>query len=264
MGFFTRIPERTFNELQLDAGVLLWRFDFAAPYDIEDEDIICATTGGINVQCIATYEDMFEDVDNAPNNTMEGKKLTGWDCRISTTVLGMDVNTIRLTLGAADIVGDRVVPRRQVRLTDYRDIYWAGDLANGGYAACKLMNALSTGGFSLQTSKNEKGGVSIELMGHVSLAAQNVVPLQLYSSAALTYTVTNTLTHITNSNTDATAVGGQSYLAALAPDEGYSLGTVTVTMGGTDITSTAYDDGVIIIDAVTGAIVITGTGTANS
>ena len=69
MGRFTRIPENTFSGLQLDAGILLRNFDPENPA-VQDADIICATTGGINPQCIASYEDMFEDVDNAPNNMM--------------------------------------------------------------------------------------------------------------------------------------------------------------------------------------------------
>lgn len=258
MGTFTRIPEDTFAGLQLDAGILLKTFNPAAP-NVQDADIICATTGGINPQCIASYTDMGEDIDNCPPNMMEFKKLEGWDCKIATSALGMDADTIRLSLGAADKAGGRVVPRRQLKMSDFSDLWWVGDLANGGFAAIKLMNALSSGGFSLQTTKNNKGQVSIELTGHVSVEAQNVVPMEFYVSDPVSYTVTNTLTHVTNSNTDATAVGGQSYLAALSADDGYTLGTATVTMGGTDITSTAYDRGIIRIDEVTGAIVITAT-----
>lgn len=260
MGAFTRIPENTFRGLQLDAGILLRNFNPNNPA-VTDADIICATTGGINPQCIASYEDIFEDVDNAPNNMMEGKKLTGWDCKIATTCLGVDPETIRLALGAADKAGMRVVPRRDVKLTDFATLWWVGDRADGGFVAVQLLNGLSTGGLSLQTTKNGKGQISIEITGHVSLQAQNVVPMQFYSSDPIEYTVTKTLSHVTTNGEDS-VFAGQSYLAALTPDEGYTLGTATITMGGTDITETAYDDGIIIIDEVTGNIVITCTGTA--
>lgn len=62
MGTFTRIPEDTFSGLQLDAGILLKQFNPASPA-VADANIICATTGGINPQCIATYSDLGEDVD---------------------------------------------------------------------------------------------------------------------------------------------------------------------------------------------------------
>lgn len=258
MGRFTRIPESTFSGLQLDAGILLKNFDPENPA-VQDVDIICATTGGINPQCIASYEDMFEDVDNAPNNMIEGKKLTGWDCKISTTCLGNDPETIRLSLGAADRVGKTVRPRRDVQVGDFRDLWWVGDRADGGFVAIKLLYALSTGGFSLQTTKNGKGQISLELTGHVSIHAQNVVPMQFYSADPVEVSITNNLTSVTNSNEATTAIVGHSYLATLEPDEGKTIGNVTVTMGGTDITSTSYDAGYITIDEVTGAIVITAT-----
>lgn len=63
MGRFTVIPEDTFEALQLDAGVLLTNFDPSDPQAPDDEDIICATTGGINATCVPTFSDMGEDVD---------------------------------------------------------------------------------------------------------------------------------------------------------------------------------------------------------
>ena len=43
------------------------------------------------------------------------------------------------------------------------------------------MNALSTTGFSLQTTKNGKGQVSLEITGHVSIHDQETVPMVFYS-----------------------------------------------------------------------------------
>lgn len=182
MGKFTKIPENTFSALQMDAGVLLKRFDPSDPQEPADEDIICATTGGINPTCKPTYSDFGGDVDNVQNNMMEFKHLDGWDCKISTTGLGTSPELIKLALGAADVVGSKITPRNTIKLTDYSDLWWVGDRADGGMVAVELMNALSTGGFSLQTSKNGKGQVSIEITGHVSIHAQDVVPMEFYSA----------------------------------------------------------------------------------
>ena len=75
-----------------------------------------------------------------------------------------------------------------------------------------------------------------------------------------TYTVTNNLTNVTNSNTSGRIEKNTSYTAMLSPSSGYKISTVTVTMGGTDITSTAYSNGHIEISNVTGNIIITATG----
>jgi hypothetical protein len=182
MGKFTVIPQDTFTALQLDAGVLLKTFNPATAAAPADEDIICATTGGISVSCVPTYSDFGEDVDNCPNNMMELKHLDGWDCKMSTTSLGTSPELIKLALGAADVSGNKITPRRDLEQTDFSDLWWVGDRADGGMVAVKLMNALSTGGFSLQTSKNGKGQISIEITGHVSLDAQSVVPMEFYSA----------------------------------------------------------------------------------
>lgn len=73
------------------------------------------------------------------------------------------------------------------------------------------------------------------------------------------YTITNTLTNCVNNNAATNVVSGQPYAALITANTGYTLDTVTVTMGGTDITSSAVDDGAITIPAVTGNVVITAT-----
>lgn len=186
MGKFTVIPQSTFEQLQLDAGVLLTTFDPATGAAPKDEDIICATTGGINITCVPTYSDMGEDVDNCPVNMMELKKLDSWECGLGFTSIGTSPESIRLSLGAADVNAESgsIVPRRDLQQSDFSDVWWVGDRADGGMVAVQLKNALSAGGFSLQTTKNGKGQVSVTLTGHVSLTAQDVVPMVFYSKAA--------------------------------------------------------------------------------
>ena len=194
MGIFTKVASDAFESLQLDAGVLLKNFDpdnISAP---ADTDIICATTGGISVSCVPEFEDFFADVDNAPNNVKEGKKLTGWTCTLTTTSLGTSPELIRLALGAADVSGEAVIPRRDLDVeSDFSDLWWVGDKADGGVVAVQVMNALSTGGFVLQTTKNGKGTIAIELTGHVSIDDQDTIPMAFYStsgSAPTSYTYT--------------------------------------------------------------------------
>ena len=180
MGIATKIPQNAFEGLQLDAGVLLTSFDPASPA-VADASIVCATTGGIQVNCTPTYSDFGEDVDNVPNNMKEFKHLDGWECMMSTTGLGMSVANIKLALGAADVASNKITPRRNLSQNDFSEaIWWVGDRADGGLVAVKMLNALSTGGFQLQTTKNGKGQVSIEITGHVSIDAQDTMPMEFY------------------------------------------------------------------------------------
>lgn len=187
MGMFTVIPQSTFEEMQLDAGVILTTFDPAKPAAPADTAIVCATTGGINVSAVPTYSDMGADVDNCPVNMKELKHLDSWECKMSFTSLGTSPASIKMALGAADIDGtnsSKIVPRMDLAQTDFSDLWWVGDRADGGLVAARLINALSTGGFTIKTTKAGKGQVSVELTGHVSISAQKVVPIEFYSIEA--------------------------------------------------------------------------------
>ena len=68
------------------------------------------------------------------------------------------------------------------------------------------------------------------------------------------------------SNTDVIVAAGESYTNAITvPDNHFTIGAITVTMGGVDITSTAYNSSthVVSIPSVTGDIEISGTATNN-
>lgn len=191
MGLYTKVSEDAFDTLQLDAGVLLSSFDPANPYTApDDDDIIATTTGGINPTCTPTYSDFGEDVDNVPNNMMEFKHLDGWDCAMAFTSIKFNATNVAWALGASEstvvAAGNntagytKIVPRRNVQLTDYKDLWWVGDKANGGAFAVKLLNALSTGGLNIQSSKNGKGTNQMTITGHVSIAHQDTMPMEFY------------------------------------------------------------------------------------
>ena len=186
MGAFTKIPADTFDQIQMDAGVLLSTFDPDNP-SVTDAAIIAVTTGGINATCVPTYSDLGEDIDNCPNNTKELKHLDGWECKMSFTALNFNADKFKMWLGAADKAAKtvstaaKVTPRNSLSQTDFSSsIWWIGDKTNGGAVAIELKNALSTGGINLQTTKNGKGQLSVELTGHYSINDMNVVPMQFY------------------------------------------------------------------------------------
>ena len=78
-----------------------------------------------------------------------------------------------------------------------------------------------------------------------------------YAETVVTYGITSNLSNCTNSNSAASATAGSQYTATISADDGYTLDSIIVTMGGTDITSTAVSGGNISIASVTGDIVIT-------
>ena len=188
---YTRIPTDTFKTIQLNAGILI---KGATGFDpstgtVTASAIIGATSGGINVTCVPAYIDFGDNVDNCPKNTMELKVLDNWDCKISGSFVTVSPAVTKLMLGAADIDSldtTKVTPRIDLTAEDFDDVWFVGDysdkngIQHGGFVAVHLINALSTGGFSMQTSDKDKGQFSAEFTGHVSMSAQDVVPMEFY------------------------------------------------------------------------------------
>ena len=185
---YTKIPETTFQNLQLNAGVLLSSFNPSSA-TVANESIIGATTGGVNFTATPTFSDYGEDIDNCPKNMKELKKLDAWEISMSGTYVTVDANAVKALVGAADVSGNKITPRNDVLLSDFTDVWWVGDYSdkngetNGGFVAIHMMNALSTGGFAIQSSDNGKGNFAFTYTAHYSMSAQGTVPFEVYVKA---------------------------------------------------------------------------------
>ena len=185
---YTKIPETTFQNIQLNAGVLLSAFNPESA-TVANESIIGATTGGVNFTATPTFSDYGEDIDNCPKNMMELKKLDSWEISMGGTYVTVDGNAVKSLVGAADVSGNKITPRNDVLLSDFTDVWWVGDYSdkngetNGGFVAIHMMNALSTGGFAIQSSDNGKGNFAFTYTAHYSMDAQDTVPFEVYVKA---------------------------------------------------------------------------------
>ena len=188
---YTKIPETTFKNLQLNAGVLLSAFNPESA-TVANESIIGATTGGVNFTATPTFSDYGEDIDNCPKNMKELKKLDAWEINMSGTYVTVDANAVKALVGAADVSGNKITPRNDLKLSDFTDVWWVGDYSdqngetNGGFVAIHMMNALSTGGFAIQSSDNGKGNFAFTYTAHYSMSAQDAVPFEVYVKAGTT------------------------------------------------------------------------------
>ena len=188
---FTQIPTNTFKELQLNAGILTSNFT-PATGTVEADNILGATSGGVSFSATPTHTDLGDDIDNCPENMKELKKLESWEAKMSGTFLTVNTAQAKSLIGAADIGSSdttKVTPRNDLASTDFEDIWWIGDYSdkngatNGGYIAIHMMNALSTGGFQLQSSDKAKGQFAFEYTAHYSMAAPDTVPFEIYIKA---------------------------------------------------------------------------------
>ena len=188
---FTKIPSDAFQKLQINAGILTTDFT-PSTGAVGEAGQIGATTGGVNFTATPSYSDYGEDIDNCPKNMMELKKLDEWDVKMAGVFVNADTSIAKTLVGAADIGTTdttKVTPRNDISTADFKDIWLVGDYSdkngetNGGFIAIKLINALSTGGFQLQTADKAKGQFAFEFTGHYSMSAQDKVPFEIYIKA---------------------------------------------------------------------------------
>ena len=191
MARYTKIPADAFKQIQINAGILLKSF-MPATGTIEENAQIGATTGGINFTATPSYTDFGDDIDNCPKNMKELKRLESWEVKATGTLVTLDTAAAKSLIGAADIDGTdatKVTPRNDLADADFSDLWFVGDYSDktgatkGGFVAVHLMNALSTGGFQIQTSDKAKGQFAFEYTAHYSMAAQDTVPFEVYIKA---------------------------------------------------------------------------------
>jgi hypothetical protein len=184
---YTQIPADTFKNLQMNAGILVKNF---TPLTGEVQDLVGATSGGVSFNASPSYTDFGEDIDNCPKNTMELKKLESWETvQMTGTFVSVTKDLVKMLVAVGDIDSQdsiHIIPRNDIELTDFTDIWWVGDYSdvntgeNAGFLAIHLFNALSTGGFQIQSSDKAKGQFAFEFTGHYSINAQDTVPFEIY------------------------------------------------------------------------------------
>lgn len=186
---YTQMPADAFKQIQMNAGILLSDFD-PATGSFDTSDLIGATTGGIQFTATQEFSDFGDDIDNCPKNTMELKRSTGFtDVKLSGTYVTVTAGSAKAIIGTADVDSQdatHIVPRNDVLLTDYDDVWFVGDYSDvntgssAGYIAIHVKNALSTGGFQMKTSDRAKGNFSFEYSGHYSIANIDDPPFEVY------------------------------------------------------------------------------------
>ena len=178
-----RVAANAAQNIQVDAGLLLSSYDVANPAAPADSDIVCATTGDFNITAVPEVEDFFADVNNAPTNTMEGKRITGWTCGLTINCLEITEETLALALGASKdtAANGGITPRDQYELTDFKQLFWIGDMVDSNALFVVAMdNTVSTGGLSFTATNNGKGQLALTLTPHTSLQDVTKIPMEFY------------------------------------------------------------------------------------
>lgn len=199
---FTQVAADAFQKLQLNAGVLLTEFDPTSGA-IDKTKIFAATGGGVSFEATPTFIDFGDGIDNVPANTKELKQLDVFEVKMSGTAKTVDTDFAKTLVAAADVSGNKVTPRSTLGQTDFFDVWWVGDYSDvttgdgAGFVAIKLINALSTGGFKIQSNDKGKGDFAFEFTGHYSMENIDLVPFEIHIQEGSDISADTTLSALT-------------------------------------------------------------------
>lgn len=190
MNKFAQLPEAMQNALATNAGLMLSEFD---PFDVGTAEeirqaILFATSGGLSVSCVPTYEDFGADVDNCPANTKEMLRISSWSCTASGTAITLSTENAVSFLANADSANEQgvdvVKPRFNVKAEDFKTLWYVCPYGtNGGFVAVKLDNAINTGGLSIASENKGKGKFAFSYTGYSSIDDPQRVPFTFFMKA---------------------------------------------------------------------------------
>lgn len=265
---YTQIPSTAFQNIQLNAGILV--DDFTPATGVVGR-LLGATTGGVNFKDTPTYTDFGEDIDNCPKNMKELKKLESHEVSMSGTFVTLSAETAKMLVAVGDVDETdetHIIPRNDLLDTDFLDLWWIGDYSdvntgdNAGFVAIHMMNAMNTDGFQIQSTDKAKGQFAFNFTGHYSMDAQDTVPYEVYIKAgnatpvpfvllnkhALSLIEDGTFTFVVNkepadavvtfSSSDGTKASVTSGGVVTAEAAGNAIITASITVDGVSYTDT--------------------------
>ena len=221
-GMTSPIRAAAFNNLQLNAGILLANFDHSQ-YTTQDalksaiqalraansEKLLGCTNGG--GRFTVTPERRKPEIDGVRYPFKGGEFIDSMDARLSATTVEVNPVNWKRFFGSADLdtsVATKIKLTVRTAInpeTDYLDtVCWVGDLADGRYVLIELYNALNTADFDFTFKDKGEGQLPYEFHAHQSdVLDYDEAPFAVYFLAP-----SGSLASMTVTSAAGTAVGG--------------------------------------------------------
>lgn len=194
-------------------------FDTYAWYNISDS-ALWRQMLGVVFDCVKTSRPVYF-------HCAAGADRTGTLACVLEALLGMSQSDIdkdyELTSFYTGTADDTAARRRNE--TEWSGLITAINAKNGSTFRDKVVSFVLSLGFSIDEINTYRAAM---IDGNPEILV------------GTSYTVANALTNVSNSNAATSAEEYQTYTATLKPTPGYLINSVSVTMGGTDITSQVF------------------------
>lgn len=254
------------NQIVLGSGEL-----YIAAYDADvgipadgalevEENLMGYIKGGASVEYKPTEYEVFDD-----SYAVHSRFITSEEVTFKSGILTWNVETLQKLIAKGTYASDAGAGTRTLslggksaRLMDEYVIRFVHTYSDSNKLRITLVGTASNG-FTLAFAPDKETVIDAEFKAKAQGEAGVQLIIQDTFGEGTLYTITNTLeAGIVNSNALATIAKDAPYTAVISGVGGAAVDTVVVTMGGVDISETAFTEatGVIAIAAVTGNLVI--------
>ena len=178
----TGLRASTFENLQLNAGMFLAKFDYSTATDAatlgallkterektSGSALIGATRGGGTFVCTPNTRSIEAD---GKREEWKGSSVNdGWTIKLTTTLLEINADNLKRSFGTADVTDTEkkhtIKIRTDIKDADYiESLVWVGDTSKG-YVLIAIKNALNTAGATLTWTDKGEGTIPVEFTAH--------------------------------------------------------------------------------------------------
>lgn len=178
----TGLTSKTFERLQLNAGMFLKNFDYSSATDAgmlaellkteknkaSGSSLMGATRGGGSFECTPNTRSI--EADGKREEWVGSTINDGWNIKLKTTLLEMTPGNFKDAIGTADITTaskkHTLKIHTDIRDTDYiESLVWVGDTSKG-LVLIAIKNALNTAGATLTWTDKGEGTIPVEFTAH--------------------------------------------------------------------------------------------------
>ena len=175
----TGVTSTTKQNIQLGAGVLLTQYSDGGV--VSPDAIIGATRGGGSFTATPTFRQI--EADGIPTNLKSFGVIDDYVVTLNTTLIEFKKETLELALPGAKVNTSlnvtTITADHAIADSEYKDIWWVGDTADGKKIAIKIKNALNQGGLNFTISNKGEGTFTLALIGHYDLTDLDTAPFEI-------------------------------------------------------------------------------------
>lgn len=189
------VKSDTIENTEFEAGLILKnKFTTSSAFS-KDNDVLCATTGGIRVT-IAQVKQVIK-FDGVLDNTAGIERVVGWTASVTFSTKEVDSAMVKRALGYAEITSEtnkETITLKQgvIDPSEYENFYILGKMGDGSWRQIIINKAMNVSG--LNETRNDKGETEIafELHANYGIDTQDTPPVSIEYIAEASAPVTPT------------------------------------------------------------------------